>query len=84
MPFSAKLPPNTTILALDERSLSLPESLSDLQGVEGGAFQQLIAADPERYSVIESRIRPDPADLAIVFSSDLEWSRISLGARIIH
>ena len=52
------------------RSLTLPERLSDLERVQGGAFQQLIAADPERYSVVESRIRPDPADLAIIFPSD--------------
>ena len=46
-----------------------------MDGVEGGAFEELIAGDPEAEAVVEGAVGAEAADLAIVFFGGVEWKR---------
>jgi len=55
-----------------------------LDGVEGGAFEELIAADPEAESVVERAILANPAHGAIVLAGLMEGHGIFAAGRIVN
>src|SRR5437870_6306458 len=76
-------PPAPTSVQVDNQPL-LHEFFGDLHGVQRGAFEKLIARDPETESVIQRAVLPNAADLAIVFFGCVKWHRILLLFRVIH
>ncbi len=48
------------------------EFLGDLDGVEGGAFEELVAADPEAEAVVEGAVEAEAADGAVVVFGEVE------------
>ena len=55
----------------------------DLHGIEGGAFEELVADDPESEAVLQSAILAEAADGAIVLAGEVERHRVALEFRLI-
>ena len=59
------------------------EKFGDLHGIEGGAFEELVADDPESEAVLQSAILAEAADGAIVLTGEVERHRVALEFRLI-
>jgi len=55
------------------------QKLGDLDGVEGGAFEELVAADPEGEAVFHGAVAAKATSEAIVLSSTVERHRVAVG-----
>jgi len=55
------------------------QKLGDLDGVESGAFEELVAADPEGEAVFHGAVAAEAAGEAIVLSSTVERHRVAVG-----
>ena len=77
--------PTPTPLRSGLRLLQVPaaEQLGDLDGVEGGAFEELVADHPEGETVVHRTIGAEAADGTVVAASDIEGERILFVGRII-
>src|SRR2546430_9145210 len=62
----------------------LKQLFRDLDRIQRGAFEQLIAADPEAKAVVQRAIFADAANLAVVFFSRVKRHGILLLLRVIH
>lgn len=60
------------------------EEFGDLDGVERGTFEELVADDPEGESVVQGAVHAKAADLAIVLSGDVEGEGVGIGFGIIE
>ena len=49
-----------------------------MHGVQGGAFEKLIARHPKTEAVVKRTVKPQPADLAVVFLGGGERQRVLL------
>ena len=59
------------------------EKFGDLHGIEGGAFEELVADDPESEAVFQSAILAEATDGAIVLAGEVERHRVALEFRLI-
>ena len=55
------------------------QKLGDLDGVEGGAFEELVAADPQGEAIFHGAVAAKAAGEAIVLSSAVERHRVAVG-----
>src|SRR6185436_2789833 len=62
----------------------LHQLFRNLHGVERGAFQQLIARNPEAKAVFQSDVFADAADLTVVLLRRVKRHRILFLLRVIH
>jgi len=60
------------------------EEFGDLDGVEGGAFEELIACDPEGEAVIEGAIEAEAADLAEVFFGGVDGEGVDGAGGVVE
>src|SRR4051794_32650988 len=70
-----------------DRCKSRKETLKkfgDLDGVQRGALEKLIARHPKRQTVIKSAIASYASNLAIVLACNIERHRIFVRTRFIH
>ena len=59
------------------------QALGDLDGVEGGAFEELVADDPEGEAIVEGAIHAEAADGAVVLACDVEGQGILFGGGVV-
>ena len=60
------------------------EVLGDLDGVEGGAFFDLVADDPECESVVAAEVLADSSDVDGVFAGAVDGHGIDVVAGLIE
>jgi hydrogenase maturation factor len=60
------------------RSIFILEEFGDLNGIQGGAFEQLVAANPEGDAIFHSTIAAETTGEAIVLSGTIERHGISI------
>src|SRR5437867_3718918 len=64
--------------------LSFQEFFADLDGVEGGAFEELIAGNPKGQAVVQRAVAAEAADGAIILAGHEQRLRILVFRRLIN